>query len=117
MAIFVSSGTVLTVFATPCQNTIRTERHAQCRRLELQRRPEAREYLNEALAYVGEGVIHHAGLIPEAIVSACSQNERRGLPKCYGILPQNRKIQSQTPEDPLSPHLSIAPSGLVLAPF
>jgi len=68
MAIFVSSGTVLTVFATPCQNTIRTERHAQCRRLELQRRPEAREYLNEALAYVGEGVIHHACLVPKAIV-------------------------------------------------
>ena len=38
------------------------------RRLELQRRPEAREYLNEALAYVGEGVIHHACLVPKAIV-------------------------------------------------
>ena len=38
------------------------------RRLELQRRPEAREYLNEALAYAGEGVIHHACLVPKAIV-------------------------------------------------
>ena len=57
------------LIATPISQLLcRSFQRGNERSMDLQRRPEAREYLNGALAWRGEGDIHHASLVPNATV-------------------------------------------------